>query len=78
MKKKFAALLAVLLIASMTLTGVSAWADEPTADYVIELDPQYNVPTDELLKLFPITYQTPAKTELNQKVQNRMLNGFNR
>lgn len=78
MKKKFAALLSVLLIASMTLTGVSAWADEPASDYVIELDPQYNVPTDELLKLFPITYQTPAKTELNQKVQNRMLNGFNR
>lgn len=78
MKKKFAALLSVLLIASMTLTDVSAWADEPASDYVIELDPQYNVPTDELLKLFPITYQTPAKTELNQKVQNRMLNGFNR
>ena len=48
------------------------------SDYVIELDPQYNVPTEELLKTFPITYQTPAKTALNQKVQNRMLNGFNR
>lgn len=47
-------------------------------DYVIELDPQYNVPTEELLKKFPITYQTPAETELSQKIQNRMLNGFNR
>ncbi|MCR5580277.1 MAG: nuclear transport factor 2 family protein [Pseudobutyrivibrio sp.] len=47
-------------------------------DYVIELDPQYNVPTDELLETFPIEYQTPAETELSQKIQNRMLNGFNR
>lgn len=46
--------------------------------YVIELDPQYNVPTQELLKSFPITYQTPAVTPLEQNVQNRMLNGFNR
>lgn len=53
---------------------------DPAADpdYVIELDPQYNVPTEELLKIFPITYETPAKTEFNKKVQNRMLNGFNR
>ena len=48
------------------------------APYIIELDPQYNVPTEELLKSFPITYQTPAATELSQKIQNRMLNGFNR
>lgn len=47
-------------------------------DYVIELDPQYNVPTEELLKSFPITYQTPAETEFSKKIQNRMLNGFNR
>lgn len=53
-------------------------AAETAEDYVIELDPQYNVPTDELLKSFPITYQTPAETELSQKIQNRMLNGFNR
>ncbi|MCR5732141.1 MAG: hypothetical protein K6G51_04310 [Sphaerochaetaceae bacterium] len=47
-------------------------------EYVIELDPQYNVPTEELLKSFPITYQTEADTELSEKIQNRMLNGFNR
>ena len=46
--------------------------------YIIELDPQYNVPTEELLKTFPLTYQTPAATELSRKIQNRMLNGFNR
>ncbi len=52
--------------------------DPESPDYVIELDPQYNVPTEELLKSFPIEYQTPAATELSQKIQNRMLNGFNR
>ncbi len=52
--------------------------DPNSPDYVIELDPQYNVPTDELLETFPIEYQTPAETELSQKIQNRMLNGFNR
>ena len=30
---------------------------------MIELDPQYNFPTEELLKVFPITYETPAVTE---------------
>jgi hypothetical protein len=52
--------------------------DPNSPDYVIELDPEYNVPTDELLKTFPIEYQTPANTELSKKIQNRMLNGFNR
>lgn len=52
--------------------------DPNSPDYVIELDPQYNVPTDELLKTFPIEYQTPAETDLSKKIQNRMLNGFNR
>ena len=46
--------------------------------YVIETDPQYNVPTEELLESFPVTYQTPALTKMEQNVQNRMLNGFNR
>ena len=46
-------------------------------EYVIEKDPKYNVPTEELLKKFPIIYQTPAPTDLAKKVQNRMLNGFN-
>ncbi len=84
MKKTFVTALSVLLSASLLFSGrglltPSASAEAETAeDYVIELDPQYNVPTDELLKLFPIKYQTPAVTELNQKVQNRMLNGFNR
>ncbi len=61
-----------------TETVEATAAAETAEDYVIELDPQYNVPTDELLKSFPITYQTPAETELSQKIQNRMLNGFNR
>ncbi|MCR5748071.1 MAG: hypothetical protein K6G03_10220, partial [Lachnospiraceae bacterium] len=52
--------------------------DTESPDYVIELDPQYTVPTEELLKKFPIEYQTPAETELSKKIQNRMLNGFNR
>ena len=52
--------------------------DPNSPDYVIELDPEYNVPTEELLKTFPIEYQTPASTELSKKIQNRMLNGFNR
>ena len=46
--------------------------------YVIETDPQYNLPTGELLKRFPVTYPTPAVTEMERNVQNRMLNGFNR
>ncbi len=50
--------------------------DPNSPDYVIELDPEYNVPTDELLKTFPIEKQTPANTELSKKIQNRMLNGF--
>ena len=53
-------------------------ANPDKTDYVIELDPQYNVPTEELLKTFPITFQTPAETELAKNIQNRMLNGFNR
>ena len=46
-------------------------------DYVMEKDPQYNVPTAELLKTFPIRYETPAVSQMNKNVQNRMLNGFN-
>ncbi|SFG58111.1 hypothetical protein SAMN04487761_12816 [Lachnospiraceae bacterium C7] len=52
--------------------------DPNSPNYVIEKDPQYNVSTKELLKKFPIEYQTPAKTDLSKKIQNRMLNGFNR
>lgn len=52
--------------------------EEEVDSYVIELDPQYNVPTEELLKSFPITYETEAGSELSRKIQNRMLNGFNR
>lgn len=55
----------------------TAAADSSSSDYVIEEDPQFNVPTDELLKQFPIKYQTPAESEMSQKIQNRMLNGFN-
>ncbi len=42
----------------------------------IELEPMYNVPTDELLKSFPVTYETPAEKPLEKKIQNRLLNGF--
>lgn len=42
----------------------------------IEMEPMYNVPTEELLKSFPITYETPAEKPLEKKIQNRMLNGF--
>ena len=57
---------------------VNAPVQEENTPYVIETDPQYNIPTEELLKLFPVTYQTPALTKMEQNVQNRMLNGFNR
>lgn len=53
-------------------------ASQELEDYIIELDPQYNLPTEELLELFPIKYQTPANTDMEKKIQNRMLNGFNR
>ena len=36
-------------------------------EYVIEKDPKYNVPTEELLKKFPIIYQTPAPTDLAKR-----------
>ncbi|MCR4924258.1 MAG: hypothetical protein K5931_09665, partial [Lachnospiraceae bacterium] len=64
--------------AEETADGETAVTDPNSPDYVIELDPQYNVPTDELLKSFPIEYQTPAESDLSKKIQNRMLNGFNR
>ena len=69
---------AVAETAATKTNAVSDKTDPNSPDYVIELDPQYNVPTDELLKTFPIEYQTPAETELSKKIQNRMLNGFNR
>ena len=52
--------------------------NKKTDGYIIELDPKYNVPTEELLIKFPIKYKTEAKTDLNKKVQNRILNYFNR
>lgn len=63
-----------------TQTEMEAASEESStesSDYVIEEDPQYNIPTDELLQKFPIKYQTPADSEMSQKIQNRMLNGFN-
>ena len=45
-------------------------------EYIIEKDPIDNVPTEELLKRFPIRYQTPATTPQEKGIQNRMLNGF--
>ncbi len=79
MKKLTAAILAGLMAVSLSAPAF-AGGELPPGDpcYVIELDPQYNVPTEELLKSFPITYQTPAATDLSKKIQNRMLNGFNR
>ena len=58
--------------------AVNTPVQDENTPYVIETDPQYNIPTEELLKLFPVTYQTPAATKMEQNVQNRMLNGFNR
>ena len=70
MKKLSAILASVLLLTSLS---AAASADEK----VIELDPMYNVPTEELLETFPIVYETPTETEMAKKIQNRMLNGFN-
>lgn len=70
MKRLIIVLAAIMLYSSI---GAGACAEE----YVIELDPMYNVPTEELLERFPITYETPAETEMAKKIQNRMLNGFN-
>ncbi len=84
MKKRLSVIALLLLVVIMSVGCGAAQEDaenvasEGSEEYVIELDPQYNVPTDELLEKFPITYQTPAVTDLNKKVQNRMLNGFNR
>lgn len=72
--KKFLSNLLFLIILSSLILACNRKSNE----YVIELDPQYNVSTEELLKKFPIKYQTKAKTDLTKKVQNRMLNGFNR
>lgn len=41
------------------------------------MEERYNVPTEELLKKFPVKYETPAETDIARKVQNRLLNGFN-
>lgn len=71
-----AAFTAPCVLAADASTEAAA-VDPSSADYVIEEDPRYNVPTDELLKQFPIEYQTPAESEMSQKIQNRMLNGFN-
>lgn len=70
-----------ILSLSLAATPVSALAASSNAytngyNYVIEEDPQYNIPTETLLQQFPITYQTPAETEMSKKIQNRMLNGF--
>ena len=67
--------LALIMAAVLLLSAISASAN--AEEYVIELDPMYNVPTEELLERFPITYETPAETEMAKKIQNRMLNGFN-
>ncbi len=80
-KRQFA--IFVLVVGSLALTAcsnmtVDASVPSEESSYVIELDPEYNVPTEELLEAFPITYQTPADTEMEIKIQNRMLNGFNR
>lgn len=78
-------ILAALLVGAAALSLAACGAEtasamdlEENSEYVIELDPQYNVATEELLELFPITYETPANTEMEKRIQNRMLNGFNR
>ena len=55
-----------ILSLSLAATPVSALAASSNAytngyNYVIEEDPQYNIPTETLLQQFPITYQTPAE-----------------
>ena len=80
-KRQFA--IFVLVVGSLALTAcsnmtVDASVPSEESSYVIELDPEYNVPTEKLIEAFPITYQTPADTEMEKKIQNRMLNGFNR
>ena len=69
MRKFMSAALALVTAFSMS-TAAFAEAQEPVATaetegYVIELDPQYNVPTEELLEKFPITYQTPATIKVD-------------
>lgn len=51
--------------------------EENAMTEMIDMKPMYNVPTDELLKKFPVENETPAVTALEKKVQNRLLNGFN-
>lgn len=67
--------LAMILASVLLLTSFTSVAN--AEENVIELDPMYNVPTEELLNRFPIVYETPAETEMAKKIQNRMLNGFN-
>lgn len=46
-------------------------------NYIIKKEPKYNIPTEELLGKFPIAFETPVTTDLEKKIQNRLLNGFN-
>lgn len=71
MFRKISMIAIAALLACVLLTAAMA---EGT---VIELDPMYNVPTEELITRFPIKYETPAVTDMEKKIQNRMLNGFN-
>ena len=70
-------------IALVALTGLCIAAvscgrrSKTTSEYVIEMDPAYNIETETLLERFPITFPSPATTPEEKGIQNRMLNGFN-
>ena len=65
--KKLALILTAVLLTVALFAGAIVEDNTP-----IELGPMYNVPTGELLGRFPIAYETPANTNMEQKIQNRM------
>ena len=69
-------LILAVIACTLTLSSCGNRKAKSVEEYVIEKDPIYNVPTEELLKRFPIRYQTPASTPQEKGIQNRMLNGF--
>jgi len=70
---------AACTVAVFLLVACGSRSSKKASDkgYVVELDPKYNIETETLLQKFPITYQTPAVSDWEKGIQNRMLNGFN-
>ncbi|MBR6415125.1 MAG: hypothetical protein IKS22_03365 [Bacteroidales bacterium] len=77
MKRIFSSALTAAIIAALAVSCANGNKKGSAAEYVIETDPAYNVPTETLLKKFPITFPSPANTAEEKGIQNRMLNGFN-